>query len=185
MGFQIFLEVPVQNLVETPEPGQWRLVGGGEAVVEIHQGIVHGHVLLQGQDQISQETSIVKVLVGREFTGGHDNDLSSLIVIPTNLNNSMFSNVCKVSLCLLLSVNTWGHWRSNLTSNLDLSGQLKGEILVYGPIRHGRVDPSSVANNWSNGCGRNLFVKVIFLFGFSLKKLSIIELQLRLIVMVS
>ena len=132
-----------------------------------------------------QETSIVKVLVGREFTGGDDNDLSSLIVVPTNLNNSMFSNVCKVSLCLLLSVNTGRHWRSDLTSNLDLSGQLEGEILVYGPIRHGRVDTSTITNSWSNCCGRNLFVKVIFFFGFPLKKLSIIELQLRLIVMVS
>ena len=132
-----------------------------------------------------QETSIVKVLVGREFTGGDDNDLSSLIVIPTNLNNSMFSNVSKVSLGFLFSVNTRSHWRSNLTSNLDLSGQLKGEILVYGPIRHGRVDTSSVANNWSNCGGWNLFVKVIFLLWFSLKKLSIVKLQLRLIVMVS
>ena len=132
-----------------------------------------------------QETSIVKVFVWREFTGGYDDDLSSLIVIATNLNNSMFSNVCKVGLGLLFGVNARGHWRSNLTSNLDLSGQLKGEILVYGPIRHGRVDTSTVANNWSNCGGWNLFVKVIFLFGFPLKKFGIIELQLRLIVMVS
>ena len=51
-SFEIFLVSPVNHLVETPEPGQRRLVGGGQSVVEVDKTVVDINILVQCQHQV-------------------------------------------------------------------------------------------------------------------------------------
>ena len=51
-GFEIFLVSPVDHLVETPEPGERRLVRGGQSVVEVDKTVVDINILVQCQHQV-------------------------------------------------------------------------------------------------------------------------------------
>ena len=51
-SFEIFLVSPVNHLVETPEPGERRLVRGGQTVVEVDKTVVDINILVQCQHQV-------------------------------------------------------------------------------------------------------------------------------------
>ena len=51
-SFEIFLVSPVNHLVETPQPGERRLVRRGETVVEVDKTVVDINILVQCQHQV-------------------------------------------------------------------------------------------------------------------------------------
>ena len=51
-SFQIFLVSPVDHLVETPEPGERRLVRRGQSVVKVDKTVVDINILVQSQHQV-------------------------------------------------------------------------------------------------------------------------------------
>ena len=51
-GFEIFLVSPVHHLVETPQPGQRRLIRRGQSVVEVDETVVDIDILVQCQHQV-------------------------------------------------------------------------------------------------------------------------------------
>ena len=53
-GFKIFLVSPVHDLVEAPEPGEWRLVGRVETMVEVAKTVVNIYILVQSQHQVPE-----------------------------------------------------------------------------------------------------------------------------------
>ena len=53
-GFEIFLVSPVHHLVETPQPGQRRLIRRGQSVVEVDETVVDIDILVQCQHQVPE-----------------------------------------------------------------------------------------------------------------------------------
>ncbi len=49
---EVLLVPSVKSLVDLPQPPDGRLVLGRQPVVEVHQGVVHIHVLVQGVHQV-------------------------------------------------------------------------------------------------------------------------------------